>query len=1046
MSLLVVGVQSINDLYTPIQDTNGRSDLPDTNFGTAATISIGRRASETRTAYITIDVTNITNEATIIEAILFLFETSGGFANTQNTSIYYVNTTAIGDNSCKWSQNLLTWNNQPAGNTIGANNLSCLDDTIVDGHLTGASNSFVNWNVTKHIQFCVDNSQTNCSMAISNNFFPQTSGVGEFNTVDNVANKPFINITWDEPTPAPTDPFFSNNITNNSQPRQNDHIALNITINQLEVDLDVWVFSWDNGTGTFINDSLVQLAAGSRNVNVSKVKTIFNITGTEIRWIWYANDSSGTWNNSGIQRLTVAGLVTPNATLQPDNFFNEDNLTIISLTTAQAAILNISFADDVDLFGFEINISDPLGNIIFNLTNTNLSGKNDNYAATINVLGPQGFYNVNMTVWDTHTARRIDNFNINAGIGNSIVYDGHLKITAEGAIYAKTTKFIDSFDFQFTYIPFFSPKIKTFIVETNGPLNYVKTSGYEGHLVDWKNRKWIDFEGVEGDIVMEQIAFNKWKITIAHEGNKIKFNSVGQLNSNNFGFTYYVSNTTLNYVSPPNIISQIFGNNFNVSLNVTGNGRNTTFFRIYNSTNTLFATVNVTNTGTGSFFYNATFNNLVDNTYFINATHIDIVGQSVNSTTLTVQLTQLTNCSLGVPTINYTFRDEKNNSIIKASSTVVYTFNNSFTFTRTANSLFNFSTCIFPTDSVLQSDYTATSTNPEYPQRVTTIEDITLSSTLQTKNLFLLKDTDGIFGTFRIVSAVGTTLPDVIVSYTKTGQTDKIEQKITDDSGIVTFFVNPEQSYDFTFKKAGFVTLIATLTITTTEPRDITMTAISTGVDISFKTGIDYFQLPTPQILANKTNYTFIFNISSTFWNISACRLELSNASESLAKANGITNGSNCVASINLNTNNQSFIKSFAEWSLNNTQNDTTFINYDVKNVFKGQFSLANFIDDLNAFTSAGFNSETKFLIAFILTLLLVGAFAALSSDFRSEEVLITTTIVIVFFFSYIGWFNLNIISAPTVNPLAADFLERWITFILILLSGGGYLIKKNTS
>ena len=66
-----------------------------------------------------------------------------------------------------------------------------------------------------------------------------------------------------------------------------------------------------------------------------------------------------------------------------------------------------------------------------------------------------------------------------------------------------------------------------------------------------------------------------------------------------------------------------------------------------------------------TYFYNNTFSSLTDNVYYINATHFTMAGNSKDSPTITIAKSQLNNCTpAGINTINYTFKDEGNISII----------------------------------------------------------------------------------------------------------------------------------------------------------------------------------------------------------------------------------------------------------------------------------------------------------------------------------------------------------------------------------------------
>ena len=91
------------------------------------------------------------------------------------------------------------------------------------------------------------------------------------------------------PPPEPIVPNLYNNITNNSIPKENDVVMFNITINTTgNENISGFIFSWDNGTGTFINDSFVSLQSFQTNLTLVSVnKTIFNESGIIVQWQWY---------------------------------------------------------------------------------------------------------------------------------------------------------------------------------------------------------------------------------------------------------------------------------------------------------------------------------------------------------------------------------------------------------------------------------------------------------------------------------------------------------------------------------------------------------------------------------------------------------------------------------------------------------------------------------------------------------------------------------------------------------------------------------------
>ena len=806
------------------------------------------------------------------------------------------------------------------------------------------------------------------------------------------------------------------------------------------------IITTDNMTsdGSWRNFSNTTVADPTLTFNFSATNTQTRPSGTVIGFGCHANDTSNNFVASAINTFIVAGTTPPNITINANNFFASDNSTIISLNQASSARLNFSFADDIDLFGFLINITCG-SNLIYNLTNISLDGITDNFNQLINVKAPQGICKVNITVADTHTAELIPNYDVRKGF-NWLEYDGKIKIEAEGAIWASTTKYLDRYNFKFIYLPIFAPKNKVFYIESDGILSYQEDSIFKAHFVDYKNKKWIDFEGLESQPTVTKINDRRWKIEFENSDSEVIFNSIGGLNEAFFGFQYYLSNVSLSFFEPKESPKTFLGNSLTVSLNVTGDGRNETRFRLYNSSSNLTATINVSATGTGSFFYNATFSGLSGTQFFVNATHIDVNGHTTNSTTITFDSIQIEDCSAGFPAINFTLKDELNSSKIRGDSTAVFDYNGSvknFQFTKSFTNQDNFSICIFPARESLLADYEITYEASAYPQRASAVSDISLSNSTRLTNLFLLRTVDGIFATFRIIDFFQNPISGATSTFAKAGTI--IETRDTDDAGIVSFFVNPDTTYVFTFTKTGFKVSTNSLRVTVGDIITITLESEETEQVTSFSTGLSYFFQPQNKILNNNTDITFSFNLTSSFWSLTGCTLRLKNASEELAQGNCQFNGSQSNVSITFNTGNQSIIIAEAEWELNGTTNNTVSNSYRVENVFTGSFSLKNFLDDITSFSAGAFDDFNRFIIGILVILLVVGGMSLQSADFREPEILIPATWLMVAFFSYLGWFNIPLDTIPQIRGLPENWLNKWNVFILITLLGGAYLIRKHT-
>ena len=70
-----------------------------------------------------------------------------------------------------------------------------------------------------------------------------------------------------------------------------------------DTNLSGYIFGFDNGTGSFVNDSFVEMNGTEDWSNVTKtVNSTFNVT---IRWMVYANDTSDNWNETDVFSYNV---------------------------------------------------------------------------------------------------------------------------------------------------------------------------------------------------------------------------------------------------------------------------------------------------------------------------------------------------------------------------------------------------------------------------------------------------------------------------------------------------------------------------------------------------------------------------------------------------------------------------------------------------------------------------------------------------------------------------------------------------------------------
>lgn len=839
---------------------------------------------------------------------------------------------------------------------------------------------------------------------------------------------------------APPPPPISYIYVNITYPVQAQHVNNNFYIN-LTTNISVGNCTtndtrWNNYSGVLTMnitlDNITSISDGNYSVNVACIEGMYNGSNT----VHFSVDTTA-----------------PTITIHPNSFFNISNNTILTDAQSKNVTLNFTFNDNFDLLAFEINITDPLGNFVYNITdNTTMDGLEYNFTTTVNISGGNaGTYTTTIQVWDSHTLKTIQDMKVRKGM-NYLLFDNKIRIKADDAIYSSTTKLYDRYTFEFTYLPFFTPKTKTFYVESDWVLTYREDSLYKAHFVDFKNKRWIDFEGIDTEPTVTKINNYKWKIVFSNADNKVIINSIGGLNTHLETYTFEIDKQVENivwHIPSTNRSIMTTEDTFDVSLNVTDTYRNRTVFYLYNESD-LISNATVNKTGNGTYQYNYTFTNLNQTTYYINATHTDLYNNSADSITLTIHNFFIDNYTLyNTSTINFTLYDEGNQSLLIGN--IEGTFNYSIgsiykTYEFDVGGINTTSICMFPPYATINTDYVLYYDATNYPQRRYYVNDGVLTNATSTLPLYLLHSNEGIYARFRVVdpynnpiSGVGCTMQRTIRGILRT-----IEQENTDDSGLATFWVNPDKDSLFTFTKTGYETESFTLRPTTSEIYTVTLGGEGEAEELLYSTGIAYKFSPSGINLNNNTYYNFTFNLTSSYWHITDCILYLKNGSDILIQNSTSYSTSECNIRIEYSTGNLTSITSEAIYELNQSVNKTVSVQYSIAYTYVGQFSLRNFLNDLKALRVAGFNDFTRIIIAFIVIFAIV-ATASSKMGLKEPEPLIILTFVLVVFFSYLGWLTLNYDAIPNLIFMPEGWLQQYIIMIIFLLGAGGYILKRHT-
>ena len=472
--------------------------------------------------------------------------------------------------------------------------------------------------------------------------------------------------------------------------------------------------------------------------------------------------------------------------------------------------------------------------------------------------------------------------------------------------------------------------------------------------------------------------------------------------------------------------------------------------------------VNVTTNGTAissaTFYYDGASQSadvtLVGADYIINTTKVvpsaagsydvyftlDIGGIEVNSTihqqTVTGIVFTLCNGTYDDPFLNFTFKDESDDSIINATNPLTDVYyqisgasgSQQYYTTSNASENWNYSFCFEPSSENVTIDLTFKYEKTDYPLRTFTYTNKELSNTTTTKVLYLLPTAEGIYVTLSVINSAENPLEDVnvVVSRVISGSLETIGQGTTDVSGSITFWLNPNFQHYFNFTKSGYNNYNAVFTPTQTG-YTITMPGGSTQNESYYK-GIDILVLPENVSFDNDTDYDFGFQLNSSYWNVTEYGFNLR-----LLNGTIITGGSTAVEGTLLsetyNTGNQSRIYLDYYWAINGTFTNGT-VSWNVYNTLNTQWSIKSFFTDFNLYADSGIFGLDNFgrnILIFLVLFLTVG-FLTYKFGVRSE------VFVAAIVFGVIAFFDFAVGIIPDATNLAGGTVKHLYTTLAGIL------------
>jgi len=384
---------------------------------------------------------------------------------------------------------------------------------------------------------------------------------------------------------------------------------------------------------------------------------------------------------------------------------------------------------------------------------------------------------------------------------------------------------------------------------------------------------------------------------------------------------------------------------------------------------------------------------------------------SANYQTVAPILFGLCNTTLTVPYLNLTFKDEATDDWMTASipsSTFVYylgdgTVNKTLSFiNNTVNS--NYSFCSLPANKTYHIDaYLQYKNGTDYPQRIWNPDVGTYTNATSNVTLYLLSATDGIYVTFQVINTGEQLLSGVEVTASRliNSVSTTVASGTTGADGTVTFWLNPDFSHDLVFIKTGYTTYTTSL-IPTQTSYTITMAGGGSVVAIDYTRGIRTYIYPKKKELTNDTSYNFIFNVTSSYW-------ELTNFGFNLRLANGTIVGTGISAvegtgaSSTYDVNNQSIIYIDYYWNVGgNYTNSSTY--WVITNSLNTGWSIKTFFVDSTLYLDSGIfglDNFGRYLISFLVLFLIVG-FMGYKFGATSPVFITVLTFSVVFFLDVI--------------------------------------------
>ncbi len=526
--------------------------------------------------------------------------------------------------------------------------------------------------------------------------------------------------------------------------------------------------------------------------------------------------------------------------------------------------------------------------------------------------------------------------------------------------------------------------VQTFKIDTIVPkVKTILPTGNQGALYAGK-KMFVNYTYVETNPQHCYLNYNATNLTITCGTNTTIAYETG-----NNDATIWINDTSGNINSSTTswsfdyVENLVTGNNFTFEtvneyfeINITTDGTTPTANFIFNGTNEGAASV----VSLGSNYWNISQSKQIpvglgNNTWSFD---VDVGGNSANST-VNQQLVSLTNFTIckaapqDIVYLNFTFRDEGDLSAINGTvptATFYYTLgdsviNKTLSFTN-ASLNYEYDFCLYPSNRTVDLTYTFQHTSPGYQQRIQS-ETNSFTNDTTNKTLYLLANTDGLLVTFQVINIAEQAISGVIMNASRMleGVPTVVAQGITSSAGVVSFFLHPDFAHTLLAFGEGYPQFSTTDFFTTT-PYTISLGTGSSAEVFDYDRGITYSKTPSGSIINPNEDYTFTFNLTSDYWEVTELGYTLENEDGVIYSTESLSANGGGVTSIVNTTDNETFVMN-AYWIIAGNTTNVTFSWLIYNDTLDDDWSIRNFFTDLTNYTDSGLFGLDSFGLAIIL-------------------------------------------------------------------------------